>query len=226
MSSEVKRTFKNFELIYDDEREEKWVVEEQNAGFEADVQAFKTEDEAIDYISKQEIMKFGYTEEEAQRIEDADPDKVLYEDEQNEFLQYEGRDQIDLADYCEKMNIDLINRIEEFEVEIKYTKEDVIKNTSVEASDDEAKDYTHVLEYPIPENTAEKIEKIGEQEFNDKVNEYRLDTYVDLENNIIKDYFIDKEDAFTDEADEGYNDIVYTLMSDAIDAVNAALEDF
>lgn len=224
MSSEVKRVYENFELIFDDEREEKWVVEEQNAGLEADVQAFKTEDEAIDYISKQEIMKFGYTEEEAQRIEDADPDKVLYEDEQNEFLQYEDRDSIDLAAYCEKMNIDLMSRIEEFETEIKYTKEDVIKNTSVESSDDEAKDYTHVLEYSIPENTAEKIEKIGEQEFNDKINEYRDCTYVDLENNVIKDYFIDKtRDAFTDEE---YNDTVYTLMSDAIDAVNEALEDF
>ena len=176
-------------------------------------------------MSSEKIMKFGYTEEEAQRIEDADPETVLYEDEYNEFkAQYEGRDQIDLADYCEKMNIDLLSRIEEFETEIKCTKEDVIKNTSVEASDDEAKDYTHVLEYSIPENTAEKIEKRGEQEFNDKVNEYRDCTYVDLENNVIKDYFIDKTgDAFTDEE---YNDTVYTLMSDAIDAVNAALEDF
>ena len=174
-------------------------------------------------MSSEKIMKFGYTEEEAQRIEDADPEKVLYEDEYNEFkAQYEGRDQIDLADYCDKMNIDLMSRIEEFEIEIKYTKEELIKNTSVEDSDDEAKDYTHVLKYELPENVARKIEEIGEQEVNDEIQEFRDCTYVDLENNEINDYFIDKTgDAFSDEE---YDDTVYTLMSDAIDAVNNVLQ--
>lgn len=108
------------------------------------------------------------------------------------------------------------------EIEIKYTKEELVKNTSVETSDDEAKDYTHVLEYELPENVAKKIEEIGEQEFNDRIHEFRDCTHVDLEDNKIKDYFIDKErDAFMEEE---YNDTVYTLMSDAIDAVNNALD--